>query len=95
MNATLSKTQTFTWRDIEVRDLRSARARFIKKHGSMSIGAVKLRAPYMRISHAFNGREWIIWIIRLIAADLELSNHEVLMLWPLLGEWPKEDRRAA
>lgn len=95
MNSTLTKSQAFTWRDIPVRDLRSLRARLIKKYETLSQASVALKLPFIRLSMALNGRENIIWIISVIQKDQELSNHEVLMLWPLLREWPKTDRRAA
>lgn len=95
MNSTLTKSQTFTWKDIPVHDLRSVRSRLIKKYTTLSQAATDLRIPYMRLSHALNGRENLIWVIAIIQTDIELSNHEVLMLWPLLREWPKTDRRAA
>lgn len=95
MNTTLTKNQAFTWRDLEVTDLRSLRARMIKKYQTLSQAAVALKLPFVRLSHALNGRENLIWVTAIIQADQELSNHEVLMLWPLLREWPKTDRRAA
>lgn len=87
--------RTLAWREIPVRDLRSVRMRLIKKFNTLSQAATELRIPYMRLSHALNGRENLIWVIAIIQTDIELSNHQVLMLWPLLKTWPKESRRAA
>lgn len=95
MQSTLTKSQTFTWKDIPVHDLRSVRSRLIKKYNTLSQAAATLRIPYQRLSHACAGRDLTTWVIAIIQTDIELSNHEVLMLWPLLREWPKTDRRAA
>lgn len=95
MNTTLAKGQVFTWRDIPVRDLRSVRARLIKKYDTLTKAAAVLGIRYNRISDAINGRDYLIAVIEKIQEAIELSNHEVLMLWPLLREWPKTDRRAA
>ena len=96
MNTTLVDAhRSLAWRDIEPTTLNHVRTMLRVKHGNLSQAAVALKTPYMRLSNAINGRENIIWIIAAIQADLGLSNHQVLTLWPLLREWPKEGRRAA
>lgn len=96
MNTTIADAgRSFSWRDLRVTDLPSLRARMTKKYQTLTQAAVALKLPYVRLSHALNGRENLIWVTAIIQADQELSNHEVLMLWPLLREWPKTDRRAA
>ncbi len=95
ISTTADARKVFTWRDIPVKSLQSVRARLIKKYGTLSQAAADLRIHYVRLSHAVNGREYLIWVITILQRDLELTDHQVLMLWPLLKAWPKEDRRAA
>lgn len=96
MNTTLVDAhRSLTWRDIEPTTLNHVRAMLRIKHGTLSQAAVALSVPFTRLSNTIGGREFVIWIIAAIQADLGLSNHQVLRLWPLLREWPKEGRRAA
>lgn len=96
MNTTLADAQrSLAWRDIEPTSLNHVRAMLLIKHGSLSQAAVTMQMPFVRLSMALNGRENIVWIVAAIQRDLELSNDQVLALWPLLREWPKADRRAA
>lgn len=96
MNTTIADAQrSLAWRDIEPKSLNHVRTMLIVKYGSLSQAAVALQIPYMRLSHAVRGRENLIWVITIIQNDLDLSNDQVLALWPLLREWPKADRRAA
>lgn len=96
MNTTIADAQrSLAWRDIEPSNLKRVRAMLLLKHGNLSQAAIALQVPYNRLSQAVNGRESLVWVITAIQQDLELSNHQVLTLWPMLREWPKEGRRAA
>ena len=81
-----------TWRDIPVISHAALRRALIKKHGSLTSAAGNLEIPYSRLSATINGREQIIHVVTAIQKDLGLTNVQVLELWPLLREWPRESR---
>lgn len=64
------------------------------KHGSLTEAAENLGVTYTRLSGAVSGRENIIHVVSAIQSDLNLSNTQVLALWPLLKSWPKQNRMA-
>ena len=82
------------WQSIRPDSLRKIRTMLILKYGTLTEAGHRLQVPYPRIGGALSGRESIVWVIRTIQDDLNLSNDQVLNLWPLLKEWPKEGRAA-
>ena len=82
------------WQSIRPDSLRKVRAMLILKYDTLTEASQSLRVPYNRVTDALAGRTIIVWIIRTIQDDLGLSNDQVLNLWPLLKEWPKEGRAA-
>jgi len=54
--------------------------------------AVAIQSDYQMLSDVVGGRRRIINIVAAIQDDLELSNEQVLTLWPLLRTWPRESR---
>jgi hypothetical protein len=78
------------WRQIKPDSLRRVRAMLILKHGNLTRAAIDLGVTYIRISAALNGRENIAHIVAAIQQDLELTDEQVLALWPLLRRWPRE-----
>jgi hypothetical protein len=87
--------KTHNWRQIQPTSLKAVRQMLVAKHGgSLTAAASKLDLRFQRLSATLGGREQIVWIIEAIQNDLELSDEQVLNLWPLLKEWPKESRRA-
>jgi hypothetical protein len=80
------------WRTIQIGDRVSLRRALVKKHGSLTRAAESLGVNYTRLSATIGGREHIINTVAIIQDDLELSNEQVLTLWPLLRTWPRESR---
>ena len=74
--------------------LKIVRNMLIAKHGNLTAAASSLDIRFQRLSATLGGREQIVWVIETIQHDLELSDEQVLNLWPLLKSWPKESRRA-
>ena len=81
-----------TWRDIPVSSRASLRRALIKKHGSLTNAANSLQVSYQHLSDAISGRRNVVNVIAAIQKDLGLTNVQVLELWPLLREWPRESR---
>jgi hypothetical protein len=81
------------WRAISPKNLKLVRTMLIAKHGSLTQAASSFEMPFFRLSAAISGREQLIWVIETIQNDLELSDNQVLNLWPLLKVWPRESRR--
>jgi hypothetical protein len=83
----------FTWSDIEITSSKRLRAALIKKHGSLTIAAYTLQVNFQRLSDTIWGRRYPINTISAIQQDLNLTNQQVLQLWPLLKTWPRERRQ--
>jgi hypothetical protein len=81
------------WRAISPKNLKLVRTMLIVKHGSLTQAASSFDMTYPRLSGAVGGRESIVWVIEAIQNDLDLSDNQVLNLWPLLKIWPRESRR--
>lgn len=79
------------WMGAPGNTLKGVRSRLILKHGSLTKAAVVLAVPYLRLSHAMNGREYLAWIVAAIQKDLRLTDAQVLACWPLLRRWPRPD----
>lgn len=79
-----------TWNDIHVTSRQTLRAALIKKHGSLTKAAENLGIMFNRLNGAISGREYLIYTISAIQTDLDLTDSQVLMLWPLLKSWPKK-----
>lgn len=77
------------WRRIEPTDLGAVKRMLKAKHGNLSRAATKLQMPYTHLSHIIGGRLNVIWMVDRIQRDLELSDADVLRLWPLLRRWPR------
>ncbi len=87
---TREASRKITWHDIPIGESRGkVRSALILKHGDLTTAAEKLEIPYIRLSGALCGRENLIYVISAIQTDLELSDTQVLALWPLLKQWPK------
>ena len=79
-----------TWRDIKVENRKTLRTVLLVKHGSITDAAVRLNVSYQVFSDTIGGRRYVSSIVAKIQADLELTNEQVLALWPLLKSWPRE-----
>jgi len=49
-----------------------------------------LEVSYQRLSAALAGRESTFYVVSALQSDLELSDEQVLQLWPLLKQWPRK-----
>jgi len=92
-NVMHDKNRELDWRSITPKNLNAARTMLRAKHGSLTQAASNLDMRFQRLSAALGGRECIVWVIDTIQNDLELSDNQVLNLWPLLKVWPRESRR--
>lgn len=81
-----------TWRDIPITGRESLRRALIKKHGSLTNAAESMKVDFQVLSDSIGGRRQIFGVISAIQADLDLSNEQVLVLWPLLREWPRKSK---
>jgi hypothetical protein len=81
-----------TWRDIQIINRERLKEAIIRKYGSLTKAAEVLSIDYILLIHLLSGRRQQFESIRTIQADLELSDEQVLKLWPLLKTWPKESR---
>jgi hypothetical protein len=81
------------WRSISPKNLKAIRTMLIIKHNSLTQAAKTLGVLYPRLSNTINGREQTVYAVEAIQNDLELSDNQVLNLWPLLKSWPRESRR--
>ncbi len=81
-----------SWRDIDITARDALRRALVKKHGSLTKAAENLEVNYQTLSDVIGGRRHIIDIVTAIQHDLELSDVQVLGLWPLLRTWPRESR---
>lgn len=77
------------WRSIKPQTLKQIRRMLILKHGSLTQAALELPAHYQILGDTLNGRRYTSGTIAAIQSDLELSDEDVLRLWPLLKRWPK------
>ncbi len=84
----------WSWRDIEILDREMLRVALIKKYGSLTRAAECINIPYIRLSAAIAGREQVVGIVAAIQKEMEMSNAQVLALWPLLRQWPRKSRIA-
>lgn len=84
----------WSWRDIEISDRDALRVALIKKYGSLTRAAECINIPYIRLSAAIAGREQVVGIVAAIQVEMEMSNTQVLALWPLLKQWPRKSRIA-
>jgi len=80
------------WRLIKIDNLKRLRAVIMIKYGTISTAAVAMGVKYTALSHTINGRYSYTPQIRALQDDLSLTNEQVLQIWPLLGQWPKEER---
>jgi hypothetical protein len=77
------------WRRIEPTDMGAIKRMVTAKYGNLTRAAQRLEIDYQRLSDAINGRRQVAWIVQRIQRDLELSDADVLRLWPLLRRWPR------
>jgi hypothetical protein len=77
------------WRDIKIKSRNDVKSILIFKYGNLTKAAHYLNIPYIRLSATIAGRENIHHVIAAIQRDLELTDTQVLHLWPLLKQWPK------
>ena len=82
------------WQSIRPDSLRKVRAMLILKHGTLTAASQRLLVPYTQLGDTLSARKHTSTIVNAIQDDLGLSNDQVLNLWPLLKEWPKEGRAA-
>lgn len=82
------------WRSSPVRDRNSIRSRLILKHGQLGNASVALNKDYFALNHVLAGRIATKHIVAAIQQDLELTNEQVLQLWPRLKSWPHPGRGA-
>lgn len=80
------------WRSIQVNSRVTLKRALMKKHGNLTLAAAALGVNYTRLSAIIGGREHIINAVAAIQRDLELTDEQVLTLWPLLRRWPRESR---
>jgi len=91
MNTAILDSRTAaTWRDIRVTDRKSLRRRVMMKHGSITNAAISLRQNYQYLSDIINGRVSSRNVVAAIQNDLDLTDEQVLQLWPQLREWPRD-----
>ena len=81
------------WRAIPASSLGNLKLRVLAKHETLTAAAARLGIPFTNMCDVIAGRLHVVWIVRRIQEDQELSNAEVLSLWPLLKTWPKKGRR--
>ena len=79
-------------KNLKVTDRDTLRRALILKHGSLTVAAENLNIPYVRLSAIINGREYTISQVAEIQSDLNLTDSQVLHLWPLLKSWPRKSR---
>ncbi|MBE7439099.1 MAG: hypothetical protein HS115_11630 [Spirochaetales bacterium] len=77
------------WRRIEPTDLGAIKRKLKAKHGNFTRAAQNLGISYTHFAHVLGGRLQVIWMVQRIQEDLELSDADVLRLWPLLRRWPR------
>lgn len=77
------------WRRIEPADLGAVKRMLKAKHGNLTRAAQRLEVLYPHLSATICGRLNVIWMVERIQQDLELSDADVLRLWPLLRRWPR------
>jgi len=77
------------WRRIEPTDLGAIKRRLKAKHGNLTRAANNIGLPYNSFINAIAGRYQYVSLLEPIQQDLELSDADVLRLWPLLRRWPR------
>lgn len=82
------------WRSINVDGLKRLRTALLTKHGSITIASATLRIPYNHLSDILHGRRNYPSFVAALQADLNLTDKQVLLLWPMLREWPKKGGQA-
>ena len=83
------------WRMLKPSSLRNVRRMLEMKHGGLKKARVALGVNAMNTFYSvLINRENFPRYISAIQRDLELTDAQVLALWPLLKEWPKKQRRA-
>ncbi|HPA74073.1 MAG TPA: hypothetical protein PKY31_17510 [Spirochaetota bacterium] len=84
----------WSWRDIEISDREMLRVALIKKYGSLSRAAECLNVNYQVLSDVIGGRRHIYGVVDAIQREMEITDAQVLALWPLLRQWPRKSRMA-
>lgn len=92
--ATLAKTRTAElWRNIPPTNLELIRKRILIKHRSLKNARINLKLnAASTLGDVLHNRANHPRYIKAIQKDQQLTDAQVLELWPLLGEWPKKKR---
>ena len=82
------------WKNMPADNLKLLQRRLMAKHNSMPniLVALQIRSA-SNLKHVLANRECYPAYIAAIQNDQELSDEQVLKLWPLLKTWPKENLR--
>lgn len=75
-----------------IQSLADVRRALILKYGNLTKAAQALGIHYNFLSNILGGRIYLVYAIRKLQQDLNLTDQQVLEFWPLLKKWPKEPR---
>ena len=79
-----------TWKDIRVTDRRSLRRALKAKYGTLTRAAEAMEIDYTNFNHVVSGRRCTIKMVAALQQSMDLTDAQVLALWPLLKTWPRE-----